>query len=398
MSGENFNEQLRNDTQSIQVCDVETQPHQDHQTSLLTQTQQNRLLQTIKRELDVGDMSFEGLVGGHRVDLLELCAPWDSPLCQAVRDLGGKAISLGLHNGYDLTTVEGYRRALQTLRHLRPRYLHISPPCFLWSAFQNCTRREGHQLDEFLTKRASSKKLITKCRRLLEVQLKELDGQGGQSEEFHGGGEHPLRAQSWKVTDMGPMAKMCGGRFTVHGCCHGMFDVNTKRMIKKPWGWFSSSRSVRHALESHCRHEPHQHISIEGERTARTATYPRLLCVRFAKAILNPVKENILFHSFENTALSLVNESPDHWNQENGMLIRYHATAHSQAFKPNEVECPVPDEQISSWRKTVAVFSDGTREEKEDNWREATVDPFGPLDKRKDPGLGNMFQDLTNLA
>ena len=154
-------------------------------------------------------------------------------------------------------------------------------------------------------------------------------------------------------------------------------------------------------MESQCHHEPHQHVSVAGELTARTATYPRLpslLCIRYAKAILNPVKENILFHSFENTALSLVNESPDHWNQENGMLIRYHATAHSQAFKPNEVECPVPDEQISSWRKTVAVFSDGTREEKEDNWREATVDPFGPLDKRKDPGLGNMFQDLTNLA
>ena len=29
--------------------------------------------------------------------------------------------------------------------------------------------------------------------------------------------------------------------------------------------------------------------------------------------------------------------------------------------------------QISSCRKTLAVFSDGTREEKEDNWREMPI-------------------------
>ena len=181
---------------SLHVCGLEMQPHQDHQESLLLKEQQDKLLQTLKHALDKGDLSFEGLVGGHRVDLLELCAPWDSPLCQAVRDLGGKALALGLHNGYDFLTVEGYKRALQTIRHLRPRYLHISPPCFLCSSFQNCTKRDETKQEEFLSKQISSKKLITRRRRLLEVQLEELDGQGGHTEEFHGGGEHPLRAQS----------------------------------------------------------------------------------------------------------------------------------------------------------------------------------------------------------
>ena len=68
------------------------------------------------------------------------------------------------------------------------------------------------------------------------MQLKELDGQGGHTEEFHGGGEHPLRAQSWKATDMGSMAKMCGGRFTVHGCCHEMRDSHTKGLVKRNLG------------------------------------------------------------------------------------------------------------------------------------------------------------------
>ena len=123
-------------------------------------------------------------------------------------------------------------------------------------------------------------------------------------------------------------------------------------------------------MESQCHHEPHQHVSVAGELTARTATYPRLpslLCIRYAKAILNPVKDNILFQTRENSATSLVNDHLDFWSQENGYLVRHHSLARTQAFKPNEVEYPIPDAQISSWRKTVAVFSDGTREEKKDH-------------------------------
>ena len=43
-------------------------------------------------------------VTGHRMDLIEVCAPWDSPLTQEVESKGGKAMRLGLHNGYDLSS------------------------------------------------------------------------------------------------------------------------------------------------------------------------------------------------------------------------------------------------------------------------------------------------------
>ena len=207
-------------------CFVKTSCDQDYPESILHTKQRNKMLKHVENNVHEGDRTFEGLVGGHRIDLIEVCAPWDSPLRQAVRELGGTALALGIHNGYDLTTQEGYRKAISTIRELRPRYLHISPPCFLWSSFQNCTKRNEQQRQEFEHMRCSSKRLITRCARLLEIQLKELDGQGGHSDTFHGGGEHPLRAQSWRATNMGHMARMCGGRFTVHGCCHGMIDPN----------------------------------------------------------------------------------------------------------------------------------------------------------------------------
>ena len=45
-------------------------------------------------------------------------------MCQAVRELGGTAIALGLHNGYDLT-----------IRVLKPKYLRVSPHVFLVEFF-----------------------------------------------------------------------------------------------------------------------------------------------------------------------------------------------------------------------------------------------------------------------
>ena len=54
--------------------------------------------------------SLRQLAGVGTLDLLEVCAPWDAPLTQTVREFGGKAMSIiGVHNGYDLTTLKGFR-------------------------------------------------------------------------------------------------------------------------------------------------------------------------------------------------------------------------------------------------------------------------------------------------
>ena len=47
------------------------------------------------------------------LDLLEVCAPWDSPLCTSMEAAGGKAMRLGLHNGFDLCTTIGIQNGSQ---------------------------------------------------------------------------------------------------------------------------------------------------------------------------------------------------------------------------------------------------------------------------------------------
>ena len=343
------------------------------------QKRKQNILKHIKEEIETTRRCFETVVHDSQIDLIELCAPWDSPLCSAVRELGGTAIALGPHNGCDLTTMAGYRKVLRIVRKLRPRYLHISPPCYLWSPMQNCSIKQGVRLEQFLRDRNLSKKLISRCCRALEIQLFELNGDGG--------GEHPLAAQSWKHTELGRMAKKCGGRFSVYGCCHGMLHPFTKKFLRKPWGWFSTSKHVREQLESKCCHDAESHTPIEGAVTASTAVYPRLLCRRFAKAILQPWNSEVLFTKDQDTCgifpgNETETETEDVWvHTEEGTLVRKHFQEREHLCHPKEENCPFECELLNSERKTRAVLPDGSIFEWDDDWRYPTGD--NPLQGQK---------------
>ena len=116
---------------SLHVSDVEMQAHQDHQEKSLVERPAGQTPANAGNGSLTSVTCHEGLVGGHRVDLLELCAPSHSP-----------RLALGIHKGYiyDLLTVEGYKRTL------RPRSDFGDDICtcphqthHLWSSFQNCT-------------------------------------------------------------------------------------------------------------------------------------------------------------------------------------------------------------------------------------------------------------------
>ena len=157
-----------------------------------------------------------------RVDLLEVCCPWDSPLSQAVEQAGGRVYRMGLHNGYDLSTKVGFTKALATLRRLRPRYVHVSPPCHPWSSLMNACQRTPEQRQQLLERRKNSRKILKHCEKLVMVQRQELHGQTGCGRALsgHAGGEHPLRASSWKEPSMRRMVRRFSG---VMVACSGWF-------------------------------------------------------------------------------------------------------------------------------------------------------------------------------
>ena len=100
-----------------------------------------------------GSGDIINLVGKGSYALLEVCAPWDAPLSHAVREAGGKAMAIGLHNGYDMSTMQGFRQAAKLVRELRPRYLHVSPPCDPWTALSNSNQRNAEQVAKLRQRR-----------------------------------------------------------------------------------------------------------------------------------------------------------------------------------------------------------------------------------------------------
>ena len=157
------------------------------------------------------------------VDLLEVCCPWDSPLSQALIDAGGKAYRMGLYNGFDLSTRSGFTKAAATLRRLRPRYIHVSPPCDPWTSQNNMNQRTEEARLKLEARRHDSRKILRHCLQLIQIQSQELNGQSGCRADCltgHAGGEHPLRATSWKEPSFRKMVRLCGDeRFRVDGCC-----------------------------------------------------------------------------------------------------------------------------------------------------------------------------------
>ena len=217
------------------------------------------------------------------LDLLEICAPWDSPLSEEYKAQGGRVERLGLHNGYDLSTRTGYRKAASFLREHKPRNVHLAPPCFPWSQFQNINQRTEQQIQDLRMKREVGRRLLKNLESLAEIQIKELQGELS--------GEQPWTASSWRERSWHRISKMAGGSFRVDGCRFGLKHPKTGKLLKKSWGFFATKTAVKQRLHVTCNHPKEDHSPIEGNITPLSATYPRQLCKALVKAMQNNDEE-----------------------------------------------------------------------------------------------------------
>ena len=232
-----------------------------------------------------------------KVDLVEICTPWDSPLSKEVERKGGLAIRLGCHNGYDLSTRAGFLASAKVLRENKPRNVHFSPPCFPWSQFQNLNQRTPTQCEELHIKREIGRKIFKHLEKLAQIQLYEVGGDLS--------GEQPWTASSWKEPSWSRISRMAGGRFRVDGCRYGMKHPSNEKLLQKGWGFFATHPGIRRMIAKTCNHPPEQHCPIEGKITASTAEYPKALCRQFVLGLLDRRADFTelchLVHSFQHS-------------------------------------------------------------------------------------------------
>ena len=234
------------------------------------------------------ELSYETMVAydnvvGHYYDLFEVCAPWDSNLGKEVEKQGGKVLRLGPHNGFDLTTKEGFRKAAQAFRTYRPRHGHFSPACFPWTQFQNLNQKTDEQRQSLHEKRELSRRVLKNIVKLAEIQVQELEGTIS--------GEQPWTAKTWNEPTWSKLTRMAGGRFRVDGCRFGMKSPQNGFLLQKGWGFFSTHRGIQFAIQKTCNHPPEKHTPIQGKVTALTAEYPVQLCKHFVTALMDRKSE-----------------------------------------------------------------------------------------------------------
>ena len=101
-------------------------------------------------------------------------------------------MKIGLHNGYDLITRAGFLKTVDVLilRKTRPKNVHLSPPCFPWTQFQNLNQPTPAECAELGQKREHSRKMLKNLQKLAEIQIKEMEGELS--------GKHSWTAVSWK--------------------------------------------------------------------------------------------------------------------------------------------------------------------------------------------------------
>lgn len=181
----------------------------------------NAGFEEVQQDLFHATKALQDLTDVGTLDLLEVCAPWDSPLRSVMRERGGNAMSIGVHNGYDLTTLKGFRAAAHLIRTCEPRYLHVSPPCDPWTAIQNCNQRNPEQVQQLQERRQISKRLLRYLRQLVEIQVLELNGKTNlttfPSPTSCRWGTSAARSKLGNSRHESH-GKTLGGRFSVHGC------------------------------------------------------------------------------------------------------------------------------------------------------------------------------------
>ena len=201
-----------------------------------------------------------------RRDLLEICAPKDSMLSQVCIKKGGKAMSLGLWNGYNLATKAGKDKAAAEIFALRPRHTWISAPCAAFCSWQAIN--EGRNPDTYDRTYRRGKRIPHNCLDLGELSV----ALGGDCHD-----EHPLTARSWPLRRAKRFRKVAPYSARLGGCTVAFRHYWSRLPIPKSFRIVNTSPKMAATLDRHCT-GGHQHHVLSGkEAVYHSGFYTRMM-------------------------------------------------------------------------------------------------------------------------
>lgn len=221
-------------------------------------------------------------IPGSTLDLLEVCCGPDSSLTNMVTEQGGKAMRLGLHNGYDMSTQSGLQKALRVLHVHKPRWVWVSAPCGPTSPIQHLNEGTPEKKQRSKKRKKKSRDIATNC----TVIAKEQHACGRRF-----GWEWPRTNEAWQFPAVRALFSHLEANDQLHcakldGCMVGVRASDNGMCMKKPWLIKGNDEPMSQTLSIKC-NGAHQHTECLGHRRAAdSAFYPKKMCQLISKRVL----------------------------------------------------------------------------------------------------------------
>ena len=162
------------------------------------------------------------------------------------------------------------------LRELKPRHVHVAPPCTFWG-----------QLGRLTARRSEEEWTRLRCQALHHLELAVRVMRWQHSQGLTGSFEQPPACASWRLLFVVSLLKIPGwNRFTWPSCAYGHRDPGSNRLFLKRQGFASNLDLSRMCRPCMCPRKSHQVVSgvVQGgphqgaRRSTASGAYPIAMC------------------------------------------------------------------------------------------------------------------------
>lgn len=208
----------------------------------------------------------------------ELCCSPESLITACALALGFAAERLTLETGWDLRKREDGCRACREAMEKKVQKSWLSLPCTPWSSMQNLNKRTAKQRKRLRAMRSES---ILMCEIGLSILSRVVEQGGDMYFEWpsgcHGWRIRPLLAFKKKMEKAGRQLYKC----RVDGCAYGLRSRTGDMYLRKRWTILTTDKVMAEQLARKCP-GGHEHKTIQGQDTARSAFYPLQMAAKVA--------------------------------------------------------------------------------------------------------------------
>ena len=225
-----------------------------------------------------------------RITLLEVYAGPQSPLVEAVRSLGFKAIRFTKEDG-DLSTLSGRRKLWETIDRFQPENIWVAPECRPWGGWARLNQFKSVKLfDQISQDQQEQRQHVKLCASLWNFQ---------RSRGRHIHLEQPLGS---RMPELSEFQGIRDHTQVVHVdmCAFGWKIPGTQKYLKKGSQIFSSCSSLISDLNGSRCPKTHEHQNIEGSvnvqgQRMRLTQFCASYCKGFAQCVAKSLCQHIVF-------------------------------------------------------------------------------------------------------